>query len=396
MQLLAPLVVMPLIFSNLVTSQVANWAVILSAYGVLHAVVEWGFPLFAVREVEKSYLKEERLSKIVTIMLAQLLIYLIAVPMFSLFLFFYYSANVSFLFLLISFSLVFQMAVPQWLFQIEKKLSHYALIVITNRIAWIASIIIGLAWFPNIYYLIFSFMMSWFVSGIAFHTIRGSFAKSWFLNDKNINIREIFLLIKANLNLFAANASSVLYTGGYTLLIGRYLSENDIAQWFVLERLLNVSKQLMTPIIQTYYPVSIRLTQTSSRILTTHHAVIFLMMALVSSVSLILLAKFGSFFVEYLGLESSLVPLIYLLSAIPVLVAGSNVLGVHVIAARGFDKQFRNAIIISAILSVPLCSFLVSGWSLRGAIFGQLLTEFLVCALTAFYMWRLKFGNTSS
>ena len=75
--------------------------------------------------------------------------------------------------------------------------------------------------------------------------------------------------------------------------------------------------------------------------------------------------------------EQSII-LIKILSAIPFLVAISNVLGTHTLLTFGYNRIYSRILLVSALISIILIIPMSYFFSDKGAAFTMLLTEFCV------------------
>jgi O-antigen/teichoic acid export membrane protein len=192
-------------------------------------------------------------------------------------------------------------------------------------------------------------------------------------------------------HVFVATAAISLYTNSNTVLLGILAGNRAVALFVAAEKVVKASFLILTPISQSLYP---RLSYLMAHDRPQAFGLIRRSAWIVGSVAVALLlgiAGLAPWVVPLLfgpGFADA-VPLLQLMSVLPLAIGLSNLLGVQTMLPLGMKREVSVVVIGCGAVNVALLILLVPHWGARGAAISVALTEILVAgAMGAALYWR--------
>lgn len=192
-------------------------------------------------------------------------------------------------------------------------------------------------------------------------------------------------------HVFVATAAISLYTNSNTVLLGILAGNRAVALFVAAEKVVKASFLILTPISQSLYP---RLSYLMAHDRPQAFVLIRRSAWIVGSVAVALLLGIAGLAPWVIPLLfgpgfADAVPLLQLMSVLPLAIGLSNLLGVQTMLPLGMKREVSVVVIGCGAVNVALLILLVPHWGARGAAISVALTEILVAgAMGAALHWR--------
>lgn len=356
-------------------------------------IIEFGFTLTGARSISININIKDETNKIYTnIQIVRFLIYLLIfiTTIFSLLLFNINSLEreIIFLSLVCSFS---TLLIPSFLFNGLSKNSIMAFVTVILKVIFIFPIFFLIKNNEDILLACFLQLFPSLLIGLIIQYIiwKKDFAKfNIKLFDYNICKSET----KRAFNSFIASFFTLTFTYFTPLLVKYMLGNSALGLYIIIDKLINVLRQLYNPLVQAFFSkISILYTE-KNRILYIN---------LLKKVSLIFMLIGLSFFIGNLLLGDMILPLLlgkdynltYLLSIAiftQIIISVALILVNFVIIPSDKNHILKNIYFLAMIFYFPLNYMLTSYLGLSGVLYSMLVLEILITSYLLFYCIKSK------
>ncbi|MCF2908824.1 flippase [Pseudoalteromonas sp. DL2-H2.2] len=292
--------------------------------------------------------------------------------------------------LVASISLVGQLLFPQWLLQGLENLKALAVIQVASRCVLILPVFILVSGPQDAKLALFIQSVSGVIAGI--------FTFAYFYKKKIViwvkpSFSSVYQVLRQGTSLFLSKVWIALYTNCVPFLLGVVAGHEAVGFYKLAERFRTAAQSLLRPFAAAIFPRMSHL-QNSNEAEAGKLLKISLMLVIgiggSASLSLFLLSEY---LVLLLAGEAFLaaVPVLEILSIVPLVVGISNVLGTQVMIAKGKVQPFNRIILSGAILALlvvyPFCYY----FGANGAALTTLSAEFLVTILMFIYIKKSNY-----
>lgn len=194
--------------------------------------------------------------------------------------------------------------------------------------------------------------------------------------------------LKKTTSLFLSNAAVSLYTNSSTVILGFVSSETAVGAFVAGYTLIKAALGLMGPVSQSLFPrISYllmherkRAEQMLGRVFMLQSAVgLVVSLAVVVGSPIVVPLLFGEAYAQSL-------PVLWGLSALPFLIAISNVLGVQIMVPLGHNSAFSTVLIVAGVINASLVFPLGSALGAIGAAISMVVAETVVSILMALFV----------
>lgn len=191
--------------------------------------------------------------------------------------------------------------------------------------------------------------------------------------------------VRESATLFVANAAISAYTTGNLLIVSLLLGNRAAGIFGFADRIRLATVNTTIPLAQATYPFVCRTAGTNSDSEAFARKRMFqIMLAVGASLSIVMfLAAPGAVTILGGAKFQDSVLLVQILSAIPILVVISNLLGVQTMLPRGMDRKLAAIVTASAVLGAGLQIVLTRTFGLTGSASAYVITEVFVCVAMA-------------
>lgn len=207
-----------------------------------------------------------------------------------------------------------------------------------------------------------------------------------------ININDIIYQFKDGWSIFISNIFISIYTSSYIMVLGLFSSNEVIAYFGIIKKLIDCLMKVLGPVLQSVYPYINKLVIENKQLADSFIkkiAVIFMFIGFL----LFIILYFGAYnIVVYLfGKQYMMsINLLKILSGMPIFIIISNILGFLILMPYGYKKDFsiciRNTLIFNLIIVVPLIYF----YKAEGATLVMLLTEICVNVMMLYHVKKRR------
>jgi PST family polysaccharide transporter len=274
---------------------------------------------------------------------------------------------------------------PIWLFQGMEKMVSISVINLVMRLF----VVIGI--FTMVHrsedYLLYAGLTS--LGSIGAGLVGAGVALSMFqLRPVIPSWRGIWETLVEGWMLFLSTASISLYTVGNAFILGLLTNNTIVGYYSAAEKIVKAVLGLLGPISQAIYPRFSKMAS-DSKALALHwgQRMLLLMggLGLILSVSLFVGAPVIVGIVLGPGYEPS-VAVMRILAALPLLIGGSNVLGIQLMLPFGRDKAFASILVGAGLINITLAILLAPIWQESGMAAAVLFSEAFVTGTMLIYL----------
>jgi PST family polysaccharide transporter len=207
--------------------------------------------------------------------------------------------------------------------------------------------------------------------------------------------RSILLQIKEGWHFFLSNASISLYTNSLTLLLGFYGTTTDVGAFGAIERVVKIiCFAIYAPLNQAAYPILARLRLTNFSNAVQLFRILFYGVAVLMAVVILLFFLFGSNLVlNLLGQAVNFSILqIAIFTVLPIALGGvCGQLGLVALGSSIHKSVFSKIYISTGLISLAVCFFAIRFFSVNGAVFSMMVTEFTIFIAMAAAVKKYRF-----
>ncbi|WP_141430784.1 flippase [Bacillus sp. 03113] len=275
---------------------------------------------------------------------------------------------------------------PIWFFQ---GIEQMKVISILNAIAKII-FTIGIFVFVKeksqfLYVPLFNTLGSIVIGIVALYIIYAHYKISFIKPSKS----DIIHQLKEGWHIFVSNIVTSIYTTSNIFILGFFASDKVVGYYASAEKIVKAISSVISPLVQTVYPYLSKALQDSKERAMWILSLVFILIT-VSMGVLSLVIGFGApFVVKILGHEyENSVPLIQILSGLPLLLGWANVFGILTMINFDYKKELSRIYIITSIFGVLLTIVLIPTFKQYGTAWNAILAEALATFLMAGFLWK--------
>jgi polysaccharide transporter, PST family len=203
------------------------------------------------------------------------------------------------------------------------------------------------------------------------------------------NISSARKALQLGWTMFLFRSSVSLYTVGNTFILGLFVPSQIVAYYAGGEKISKALVSLLTPINQALYPRLSYLTQHDKAKAAKLNRYSFFLMSGIGFTMTLVAFMGAPFWVKILlgsGYNGT-IPVLRILSMLPILIAMNNVLGIQWMLPLGLDMQFNKIILWAGIINVLLAIFLAPFYGHIGMAWAVVITETLI-VIAIYYILR--------
>ena len=291
-QILFPIILIPLYTSKLGISQYGELIIYISIANLLKIVSDYSYGIIGPLQVAKK--KNDNLSDFISMSMSTKFVLGILTSIVSLLLFSFYNTVEGNLILLISVSLLtlFKSLNTYWIFLGLKKTQDFFFILLTTRLIAISILLVSLSLYPTIWIsiviLAFDDLILFFCSIIVLRYRNGLKLKIYL--TKSLFIAEI----KSGYQYFISNFLSTSINFINVLFLGNYLNSSEVGIFSIAEKIIIWVKHIYGIFNQALFPYLIELKFSNKIILLNSSLKNYLIFLIFSTI-------IGSFFLYFYG-----------------------------------------------------------------------------------------------
>lgn len=202
------------------------------------------------------------------------------------------------------------------------------------------------------------------------------------------SLGRMVMSLKKTTALFVSNAAISLYTNSSTVILGFVASETAVGAFVAAYALIKAALGLMGPVSQALFPrISYLLVHERERAEQLLRRV-FALQSLFGLVVSVGVWVVGPFVVPLLLGEAYVqaLPVLWVLGALPLLIAISNVFGIQIMVPLGHNSAFSAVLIAAGLVNVVLVFPLGAWWGANGAAAAMVVAEILVTGVMALFV----------
>lgn len=275
---------------------------------------------------------------------------------------------------------------PTWLFQGMERMVAISVINLLMKLLVVLGIF-TLVRLPE-HYIVYAGLMSagWIAAGI---TGMGVAFYMFKLRPVPPSWRGIWEALVEGWMLFLSMALVSLYTVGNAFILGMLTNHTVVGYYSVAEKIVKAVVGLLGPISQAVYPRFSKLaSESKANALLMGRKILFLMSGLGACLFIVLFA--GAPIIVRILLEPGYEPSIAvmrILSALPLLIGASNVLGIQLMLPFGKDRAFTLILFSAGLINIGLAVLLAPIWQQTGMAVAIFITELFVTTTMLVYLF---------
>ncbi|NNU98273.1 oligosaccharide flippase family protein [Geobacillus sp. DSP4a] len=389
-----PLFLFPYLTHTLGTTIFGIWMLSLNIIQYLNILIDYGFNLSATKKVAIWKRNKEKIAELFTsVMFIKFLFFTTAFCIVVLF-----SEIINNLFrlpnnlLLEMFLYLFGLILtPFWLFQGLEQLKIPTLLNLVARIFSMFASFICIKNANDIYLLPI-------INGIPL-VITGCI--SWVILYKQ-EIKLIipkWKLIKKEIvdgfDLFISSISVSLYTILNSILLGIFAGPQYVAYYSICEKIIQVTKSIITPVFQATYPFMAKTLNEKRKINWGVLKILFLLSLLIGSIIILILNIFNDTILNYFlhgEFNNSVKATLLLMSFIPLISFLNNSLFIQTLVPLGESKYLRKATFLAGFINILFVSLFAGTLKELGSSMGYVLSELsvLILGIIKVYMYSKR------
>ena len=211
-------------------------------------------------------------------------------------------------------------------------------------------------------------------------------------------LREVREILADGLTLFAARASTALYTAANPFILGLFTSPAVVGYYSAAERIARAATGLFGPMADAAYPKLSKLAP-KSRAATRMWAKRMLIGMAGVGFGASIAAVIGAPLIVRIVLGTQYAPsvaILRILAVLPAVTAISNVLGIQVMLPFGRDRSFLAIVLIAGVINVGSAALFIPLWKGPGMAASLVLTETFVTSCVVAYVRRRIFPRDRS
>lgn len=282
-----------------------------------------------------------------------------------------------------------------WFFQGISKMKFIAITNIALKIFSLILIFLIINSNDDLYLYAFIFGLSYFNTGVIHMVIILKHIK---LKLVKISLLELKLSFKENLDVFYTNFLSAFFSGFGILYFGYTLDDStQLGGYQIVSKIPVIMLSIYLPISQVLFPVfskKFNLTEPDTIDLRGFKIIFIAVTLLAITIGCIIYyirTDLINFIFGYMYVEFSflLLPLLVWF----VFSIFNNLLGVQLLISRGYNKEYRNAFVISSISLILFTVIFINLFDLLGIALGALFSEIFLSVLLVFQVGKTIKGK---
>lgn len=377
---IVPMVTLPFITRILGSSGYGDFSIALNWVLYFQVIVEYGFAFWGSRKVAvngKDGL-QETFSKIITSRLVLMVFsYALLVCIFF--------ASRRPLSHLISMSILFLMVLGvafqmTWLFQGMQNMKYITLINAAARTISVLLVFVLIKKPTDVYLYCLLYSITYILAGAVGLVMA---YKLYGLRVKLCGVKEVIISLKEAWPLFISQAMSKVLSGFGITVLGMFATNSIVGIYSAVYKIPYAMTLFFAPLSQAIYPdVSVRFGESREKGIARVKKLASILIPLFASACVIIIVFnhpiihiiFGEEYSPYSGV---VVPLClwFVFSVV------NNFLGIQILVASGHQKEYSNAFLISALISIALNLVLGKIVGLYGIAYATLLAEIMLSGL---------------
>lgn len=291
---------------------------------------------------------------------------------------------------------------PMWFFQGLEEFPLVSTVQVFARITCLVPVIF-LVNGQDDFLLAQALMMApWLLSG----TVLGVLAHLRYRKNvtHHATIGGIVRQLRDGLDVFLSQIATSFFTGTNTIIVGSALGATAAGYFAMADKIVRAIAQLSAPICEALFPrISGNIEKNRPAALNLARKVLIYGGA-AFVVTGILLIVFSGLIANLVakGAASEVALIIRIMAFVPFMVFANNIFGTQILLTLGWQREFRNSVLISGLVLVALCLLLTKILGLKGAPIAIVAGEFLILSMMFFYStkavgnpWMLK-GEAAS
>jgi len=359
--------------------------------GYFVIITQYGFELTAVKEVSVNKDDKTKLTEIFSsVMTIKFLLLVITFVILVLITMFFEKFEFERIVYFLTFGMVIgDVLFPRWFFQGMEQMKYITYINVISRIVFTSLIFVFVTTKEDFYIIPILNSLGVIVGGI--YSIYFIY-KKFDIKFEVQPLEKIKFYLKESWHIFISHIGINLYTNALTIILGFFAPLSVVGYYSAAEKLIRAVISLSRPIYQTVYPHIMSLMKESEvKALVFIRTVIiysFIFSIIVSGLIFVL----SDFIVSLLYGENFelTILLLKLLSILPIIVGLNNIIGVQVMMAYDFKKEFSKIIVLvgffSLLISLPLAYFYHS----IGIAISSILIELIILIVINIFLYRKK------
>ena len=205
--------------------------------------------------------------------------------------------------------------------------------------------------------------------------------------------------LKEGWHVFVSNVMTSVYTISNTFILGFVANDTIVGYYSSAEKVVRAVASIISPIVQTIYPyLSKALDESKEKAMWILNRVFLLITVLMGGLSI--LVGFGAKILVDVALGQeyeNIIPLIQILSVLPIVLGWANVFGILTMINFNYKKELSYIYIAASILSIILMIILIPQFLEYGTAINVIVTETFATTLMALFIrkkglhvWSLK------
>jgi polysaccharide transporter, PST family len=377
-----PIVITPYLIQVIGLSKYGLISVSLALCQYFNVLVDYGFNLTATREISLNQGSLEKISKITcSVLLLKLCILIIGFFVYVLIIFSFESFRNSYLLFLLSFTLVIGQGIStNWFFQGIERIQVMA----------VGNIVFKLSAAISIFFIIreeSDYIWINFILGIGNILASASLVSYIFFIAKFKfilpNYEDLIFSLKSGWNIFEANFYINLYNNSNVLIINLFVSNDIVGIYSVIDKVINVIRQIIGVLLQSIYPTACKMAAKSLSALLRFLLPIWTFAFLgVLTLTCIIYFYSTEIVTFIIGINNELaVYYLGIFSLIPVIVFLSTFF-VIIILVFDYSKIYKRIFLSAAIVNIVSNLILSRMYGIKGTIMAVYISEFLILIIT--------------
>lgn len=352
-------------------------------------LTEWGFSLGSSRDVAIANSDLQKKSQIFwDVIAARALLMLFGVGALAVLILFVDKINDNAVLLLVLWlGVIASVISPLFYLQGIEKMSKMAIVNLSVRIASVPLVFLFVQGVADIYIAALIQSLSLFLAAaLNLYSLLKSSELLWVPPS----LGRMMLSLKKAAILFVSSAAISLYTNSSTVILGFVASEAAVGVFVAAYTLIKAALGLMGPVSQALFPrISYLLEHERDRAERLLRRIFALQSLFGLAVSVgvwvvgpvVVPLLFGKAYGEAL-------PVLWILGALPLLIAISNVFGIQIMVPLGHNSAFSAVLVAAGLANVVLVFPLGALWGANGAAVSMVVTEILVTSVMGVFIMK--------
>ncbi|MGV0966191.1 flippase [Empedobacter falsenii] len=362
-----PLITFPYIVRTVGVSNFGLLSLSLAVITYFTVIVDYGFNLYATREISINRTDQNKVSEICTNVLSiKVLLVLVCYLFLEILIFCIPEMKVYRMLYIYTFGLVLgQALMPVWYFQGIEKMKIISILFFLSKV--VSSILIFVFLQKESEFLLVPLFNSITSIIFAIFALLLMYVKEVKFLLPRLKIMIIYL--NKGWYLFISNISVALYTVTITAILGMYASTTVVGYYSICDKLISAIKSVITPFSQVVYPyLSNLFINSKTKVIEINKKI--LKYGFLAFLVLTILIFFGSKEILYLAFKTTskeAIAVMKILSFVPIIIFIHTVYALFTILVFGFDKEYSKIIFSGGILNLFFSFILIPNFQHIGA-----------------------------